>query len=29
MHGDVELPGAVQATGVDDMLAKVLECLLA
>jgi uncharacterized protein (TIGR00725 family) len=29
MHGDVELPGAVQAADVDDMLAKVLACLLA
>jgi len=28
MHGDVELPGAVQAVDVDDMLAKVLACLL-
>lgn len=28
MHGDVELPGAVQAVGVDDMLAKVLATLL-
>ena len=29
MHGDVALPGAVQATDVNDMLAKVLACLLA
>ncbi|WP_398499573.1 TIGR00725 family protein [Variovorax sp.] len=29
MHGDVELPGAVPATDADDMLAKVLGCLLA
>jgi uncharacterized protein (TIGR00725 family) len=28
MHGDVELPGAVQALDVDDMLMKVLACLL-
>jgi hypothetical protein len=28
MHGDVELPGAVQAADVDDMLAKVLGTLL-
>ncbi|MDM0089923.1 MULTISPECIES: TIGR00725 family protein [unclassified Variovorax] len=28
MHGDVALPGAVQARGVDDMLAQVLDCLL-
>jgi hypothetical protein len=29
MHGDVALPGAVQATDVEDMLTKVLACLLA
>jgi len=29
MHGDVALPGAVQVAGVDDMLTKVLDCLLA
>ncbi len=28
MHGDVELPGAVKAAGVDDMLAKVLAVLV-
>ncbi len=27
MHGDVALPGAVQATDVNDMLAKALGCL--
>lgn len=29
MHGGIELPGAVSAGDVNDMLAKVLECLLA
>lgn len=29
MHGDVDLPGAVKAIGVDDMLAKVLAVLIA
>ena len=29
MHGDIALPGAVPAADVDDMLAKVLGCLLA
>lgn len=29
MHGDVELPGAVKAVGVDDLLAKVLAVLIA
>lgn len=29
IHGDVELPGAVQAVDVNDMLVKVLDCLLA
>jgi hypothetical protein len=29
MHGDVELPGAVQVVDVNDMLIKVLGCLLA
>ncbi len=29
MHGDIDLPGAVPATDVDDLLAKVLACLLA
>jgi hypothetical protein len=29
MHGDIELPGAVQAADVNDMLGKVLGCLLA
>jgi AMP nucleosidase len=28
MHGDVALPGAVQAADVNDMLVKVLDCLL-
>ena len=28
MHGDVALPGAVQATDVNDMLTQVLDCLL-
>ena len=28
MHGDIELPGAIQALNVDDMLAKVLVRLL-
>ncbi len=28
LHGDIELPGAVQATDVDDLLGKVLDCLL-
>jgi uncharacterized protein (TIGR00725 family) len=29
MHGDIALPGAVPAADVDDMLEKVLGCLLA
>lgn len=29
LHGDVALPGAVQATDAHDLLAKVLVCLLA
>jgi len=29
MHGDVALPGAVQAGDVDELLAGVLDCLLA
>jgi len=28
LHGDIELPGAVQAADVEDMLARVLDCLL-
>ena len=29
LYGGVALPGAVPASGLDDLLAKVLDCLLA